>query len=272
ESMMEDGVYIPRSTQYSFNNRYYYNPEGAIYRTLYKTRSVADESIYAPTKFTHSHISPLVRPYGRREELRENSLYYLRIIAFLQTFLGGVLLVGHVSKMILLWQHVNYSDVQLEMVAQLFYPMYCICLSFLAISTSVEPSIEKTKLTTIFIISSIVPFLVIPCQSLFIQNSREAIEIFHYRTREGMRLQMEETAKRAMISSEANHRIIRLLLNNPSTFSKWPLGIQDLSQFSSDFLLAIQFVLGLGSLTSFIHLLTLIISLILLIRLLSLQD
>eukprot|EP00080_Pristionchus_pacificus_P021257 PDM81277.1 hypothetical protein PRIPAC_36280 [Pristionchus pacificus] len=91
ESMMEDGVYIPRSTQYSFNNRYYYNPEGAIYRTLYKTRSVADESIYAPTKFTHSHISPLVRPYGRREELRENSF-------------------------------------------------------FLAISTSVEPSIEKTKI------------------------------------------------------------------------------------------------------------------------------
>ncbi|GMS80261.1 hypothetical protein PENTCL1PPCAC_2436, partial [Pristionchus entomophagus] len=74
------------------------------------------------------------------------------------TFLGGVMLVSHVSKMILLWQHINYSDVHLEMVAQLFYPLYCICLSFLTISTSVEPSIEKTKLTTIFVISTIVPF------------------------------------------------------------------------------------------------------------------
>lgn len=49
-----------------------------------------------------------------------------------------------------------------------------------------------------------------------------------------MRLQMEETAKRAMISSEANHRIIRLLLNNPSTFSKWPLGIQVRAHSTSD--------------------------------------
>ncbi|GMT11104.1 hypothetical protein PFISCL1PPCAC_2401, partial [Pristionchus fissidentatus] len=271
-SLMEEGIYIPRSAHYSYNNRYYYNPDSAIYRTLYKSRSLADESIYAPTKMTQSHLSPLVRPYGRRMELRENSLYYLRIVAFLQMFLGGVLLVSHVSKMILLWRFIAYSDVHLEMVAQLFYPLYCICLGFLSISTSVEPSLEKTKLTSIFVISTIVPFLVFPSQSHFIQNGREAIEISNFRSRDGLRLQMEEMKKGAMISSEGSHRIIRLLLSHPMTFSKWPLGIQDLSQFSSDFLIAMQFVLGMGAVFSFLHLLSLIFSLVLLIRLLSLQD
>ncbi|RCN34560.1 hypothetical protein ANCCAN_19598 [Ancylostoma caninum] len=58
------------------------------------------------------------RDYDRRLKTYQQAIYYIRVLAYIQIFIAGVLLVSDVSRIVLLWTFVQSVGTIIEMVGE----------------------------------------------------------------------------------------------------------------------------------------------------------
>ncbi|CAJ0939138.1 unnamed protein product, partial [Mesorhabditis belari] len=210
------------------------------------------------------------KPYKGEHEYEkiERALYVLRFLSFAQIFTGGVLLVTDISKIVLIWNYLSLSDVKLEYVSQLMYPVFVIVLGFVSLSAVVSPSASLTKFLLVLVVVSVVPTVVLPRYSVFITAAIEAMALARAAEQSFYMIQPRDLSQ-GMIQSEAANKLMRMLSSHNE---RWPLGIKDLSQLSPDYTLTVQYLLVTYAMFSFVHLLFMIVTLVFLLRLLRYQQ
>ncbi|CAJ0582636.1 unnamed protein product, partial [Mesorhabditis spiculigera] len=156
-------------------------------------------------------------------ERTEKALYILRFLAFAQIFTGGVLLVTDVSKIVLLWNFLTMSDVKLQYVAQLLYPVFVIVLGFVCLTAVVSPSSTLTKFVLVLVVTTVIPTVLLPANSPFVSAAMEAMSLA--RTVESAFFSIQpRDLSRGMIQSEAANKMIKMLASHNE---RWPLGIKE---------------------------------------------
>ncbi|KAK6041203.1 hypothetical protein COOONC_21292 [Cooperia oncophora] len=110
------------------------------------------------------------RDYDRRVQTYQHAIYFIRVMAYIQIFIAGVLLVSDVSKIVLLWTFVHSAGTIIEMICQLSFPLFSLILGFLSLTSALSPSSVISKSVAILLIATIVPNFVFPKQAAFITS------------------------------------------------------------------------------------------------------
>ncbi|VDO69313.1 unnamed protein product [Haemonchus placei] len=108
------------------------------------------------------------RDYDRRVQTYQQAIYFIRVMAYIQIFIAGVLLVSDVSRIVLLWTFVQSASTIIEMICQLSFPLFSLILGFLSLTSALSPSSVISKSVAILLIAAIVPNFVFPKQAAFI--------------------------------------------------------------------------------------------------------
>ncbi|EYB87048.1 hypothetical protein Y032_0269g831 [Ancylostoma ceylanicum] len=207
------------------------------------------------------------RDYDRRLKTYQQAIYYIRVLAYIQIFIAGVLLVSDVSRIVLLWTFVQSVGTIIEMICQLSFPLFTLILGFLSLTSALSPSSVLSKSVVILLLATVVPNFVFPKQAAFITSAVDAVEVARASDRTYLK-QVTADMSMGMIRSETHHKLLRLL---SSMGSRWPLGIQDLSSLPADFLLLLQYLLVSYAMFSFLQLVIQVATIYFLVRLLTVQ-
>ncbi|KHJ77066.1 hypothetical protein OESDEN_23314, partial [Oesophagostomum dentatum] len=108
------------------------------------------------------------RDYDRRLKTYQKAIYYIRVMAYIQIFIAGVLLVSDVSRIVLLWTFVQSVGTIIEMICQLSFPLFTLILGFLSLTTALSPSSVLSKSVAILLLATVIPNFVFPKQAAFI--------------------------------------------------------------------------------------------------------
>ncbi|VDO70227.1 unnamed protein product [Heligmosomoides polygyrus] len=173
----------------------------------------------------HRDFKSQTRDYDRRVKIYQQAIYFVRVTAYIQIFIAGVLLVSDVSRIVLLWTFVQSTSTIIEMLS---FPLFSLILGFLSLTCAVSPSSAISKSVLVLLVATVVPNFVFPKQAAFITTAVDAVEV--------MSLDMSM----GMIRSTAHNKLLRIL---SSTSNRWPLGIQDISSLPPDFLVLLQYLL-----------------------------
>ncbi|VDM52018.1 unnamed protein product [Angiostrongylus costaricensis] len=147
------------------------------------------------------------RDYDQRLRTYERTIYFIRVMAYMQIFIAGVLLVSDVSRIILLWTFLQSFSTVIEMVKQLagFNQTY---LELVVQQGRTEKmrhiAVEMKKMKSA------------------LTSAIDAVEV----ARAADRTLMKEVSldiTMGMIRSKTHHKLLRLL---SAIGPKWPLGIQ----------------------------------------------
>ncbi|CAB3398858.1 unnamed protein product [Caenorhabditis bovis] len=204
------------------------------------------------------------RNYDRKLRVFDSSTYYIRVFAYAQIFLAGVLLVTDVSKNVLLWNYVQSNGAKIEMLSHLVFPIFALIVGFICLTSILNPSKTMSKCVAILILVVVVPNFIFPRYSIFMQSAVEAIDVGQMMDRSGLL----KDAEKLMIRSETHNRMSKLLMLSTS---RWPLGVSDLTNLPQDFVLMMQYLLIAYSIFSLSLFIFYFITLYCLIRLISVQ-
>lgn len=172
-------------------------------------------------------------------KIYQQAIYFVRVTAYIQIFIAGVLLVSDVSRIVLLWTFVQSTSTIIEMICQLSFPLFSLILGFLSLTCAVSPSSAISKSVLVLLVATVVPNFVFPKQAAFITTAVDAVEVARASDR-GPSKEMSLDMSMGMIRSTAHNKLLRIL---SSTSNRWPLGIQDISSLPPDFLVLLQYLL-----------------------------
>ncbi|XGW01748.1 hypothetical protein V3C99_014113 [Haemonchus contortus] len=207
------------------------------------------------------------RDYDRRVQTYQQAIYFIRVMAYIQIFIAGVLLVSDVSRIVLLWTFVQSASTIIEMICQLSFPLFSLILGFLSLTSALSPSSVISKSVAILLIAAIVPNFVFPKQAAFITSAVEAVDVSRATDRNLVK-QVSLDMSMGMIRSTTHHKMLRML---SSTGPRWPLGIQDIASLPVDFLILLQYLLVSYAMFAFLQLVIQIITVYFIVKLLSVQ-
>ncbi|WKY09824.1 hypothetical protein Q1695_002295 [Nippostrongylus brasiliensis] len=235
----------PQRNPYMISRRYYDDDYSDYYRD-YKTQS---------------------RDYDRRVKTYQQAIYFIRVMAYIQIFIAGVLLVSDVSRIVLLWTFVQSVSTIIEMICQLSFPLFSLILGFLSLTCALSPSSVISKSVLVLLVATVVPNFVFPKQAAFITTAIDAVEVARAADRTLFK-QMSLDMSMGMIRSTTHHKLLRMLSSNGQ---RWPLGIQDISALPSDFLVLLQYLLVSYAMFAFLQLVVQVATIYSLVKLLTVQ-
>ncbi|CAD6192883.1 unnamed protein product [Caenorhabditis auriculariae] len=257
--------YIPRPPLYYNGYPHNYRSPFVLSRPYLAEEDYAAD--YYREVFAKTTGTLAMRDYERRWRIFDTSSYYIKVLAYAQIFIAGVLLVSDVSRLVLLWNYIQFSGAKIEMMAQAVFPLFALVVGFLTLTTVLNPSATLTKTVSVILVATIIPNFVMPKSSAMVSAAAKAVELA--RATEQTALWKDASTDVDMIRSETHHRIARLLSLAPS--SRWPLGVSDITSLPQDFVLMIEYMLIGYSIFSASLIVFYILSLVCLFRLLSVQ-